>query len=166
MLSSAERQAIAARDDTITALQAHPQPRLGEPKSDWRPCPFLAADKACSIYEARPLSCHGFVSFDLQACIDFFAARSDEASFMPKDREQVMVVCRMMLCAAHLLTGHGEQRGYELTSAVAAILTIPDAEARWHRGENVLQDVAVGPPIPPGFAEEIRRMAAFVAPTL
>ena len=157
---------IAARADTVAALQAHPRRQLGEPRTDWRPCPLLAADNDCAVYAARPLSCHGFFSFDLSACIDFFAARRSDTSFMPQDRQQVMIVCRMMLGAAHLLTGHGEQSGYELTSAVAAILAIPGAEARWHRGENVLQDVAVGPPIPPGFSEEIRRMAAFVAPTL
>ena len=157
---------VAARDDTVAVLQAHPRQRLGEPKADWRPCPLLMADNACSVYTARPLACHGFASFDLQACIDFFAARRDDVSFMPQDREQVMVICRMMLCAAHLLTGHGEQPGYELTGAVKAILATPNAEARWHGGENVLREVPTGQPIPPNFAAEIRRMAAFVAPTL
>ena len=78
----------------------------------------------------------------------------------------MMTVCRMMLCAAHLLTGRGMQAGYELTGAVAAILALPDAEARWHRGENVLKAVPMGPPVPPHFAEEIRRMAVLVAPTV
>ena len=53
-----------------------------------------------------------------------------------------------------------------IAGAVAAILKTPDAELRWQRGEDVLKDVPQGPPVPPAFAEEIRRMAAFVAPTL
>jgi hypothetical protein len=170
VVTAAEAFAVAAeireRAETAAALRAYPSRRLGEPKADWRPCPFLADDKACSIYEARPLACHGFVSLDLAACIDFFEGRRQDASFTPKDRQQTMVLCRMMLCAAHLLAGRGQQAGYELTSAVAAILALPDAEARWHRGENVLRDVPMGPPVPPRFAEEIRRMAAFAAPTV
>ncbi len=170
VVTAAEAFAVAAeireRAETVAALRTYPLRRLGEPKSDWRPCSFLADDKACSIYAARPLACHGFVSRDLAACIAFFEGRQEEASFTPKDRQQVMLVCRMMLCAAHLLAGRGQQAGYELTSAVTGILALPDAEARWHRGENVLKDLPAGPPIPPQFAEEIQRMAAFVAPTL
>lgn len=170
VVTAAEAFAVAAeireRAATVAALRSHPARRLGEPKSNWRPCPFLAEDKICSIYEARPLACHGFVSRDLAACIDFFAGTRDEAGFTPQDRQQVMTACRMMLCAAHLLTGRGPQAGYELTGAVAAILALPDAEARWHRGENVLKAVPMGPPVPPHIAAEIQRMAAFVAPTI
>jgi hypothetical protein len=165
VVTAAEAFAVAA-EVNAAALRDYPKRRLGEPKGNWRPCPFLAADQACAVYAARPLSCHGFVSFDLAACIDFFADRRDAGPFMPPDRERVMALCRMMLCAAHLITGHGEQPGHELTGAVAAILATPDAEARWHRGENILAAVPKGPPIPPHFADEIRRMAAFVAPTL
>ena len=108
----------------------------------------------------------GFVSRDLQMCIGFFSGTSNEADFKIGERHQMQNLCRMMLCAAHLLTGHGPQSGYELSGAVAAILAAPDAEARWRGGENVLKDLPPGPPLPPSFDTEIRRMAAFVAPTL
>ena len=77
----------------------------------------------------------------------------------------MLYVCRMMLSAAHRLTGHG-QPGYELSSAVAALLKIPADEMRWLRGKNIFAHVPQGQPIQPGFADEIGRMAAFVAPTL
>jgi hypothetical protein len=169
VVTEAEAFAVAAQlraQAQAAALRDAPKRRLGEPKSDWRPCPLLADDKACAVYAARPLACHGFVSFDLQACIGFFGGNGAAGSFTPQDRQTLLNLCRMMLCAAHLITGHGEQLGHELTGAVAAILATPDAEARWHRGENVLQDLPKGPPIPPAFAAEIRRMAAFVGATL
>jgi hypothetical protein len=148
------------------ALLAQPRRGLGEPRSDWRPCPFLGEDKACAVYAARPLACHGFVSLDLQACIAFFAGDSAQPGFTPNDRQQLLYLCRMMLNAAHQVTGHGPQPGYELGSAVAAILRTPDAEARWRGGDNILRDVPEGPPVPPAVAEEIARMIAFVGPTL
>jgi hypothetical protein len=170
VVTAAEAFAVAAemreRQEMAAALLAQPRRSLGEPRSDWRPCPFLGDDKACSVYEARPLACHVFVSFDLQACIAFFAGDSDKPSFTPHDRQQLLYACRMMLHAAHQLAGHGPQPGYELGSAVAAILRTPDAEARWLKGENILKDVPLGPPVPPAVAEEIARMIAFVGPTL
>jgi hypothetical protein len=169
IVTAAEAFAVAAelreRPELAAALTGYPQRRLGEPKSAWTPCAFLKAN-ACGVYAARPLACHGFVSFDLSGCIAFFSGKSDEARFMPPDRQQVQNLCRMMLMAAHLLAGRGRQPGYELTSAVAAIIALPDAEARWRRGENVFRDVPAGPPIPSGFAAEIERMVAFVAPTV
>lgn len=167
VVTAAEAFAVAAevrgQAEMAAAVQAAPRRRLGEPRSAWRPCPFLAADQSCAVYAARPLACHAFVSLDLAACIGFFGGTRDAASFTPDDRQQMMLACRVMLCAAHLVTGHGPQPGYELTGAVAAILATPDAEARWHRGESVLRNVPMGPPIPPQFDREIRRVAALAA---
>jgi len=169
VVTPAEAFAVAAqlREQTAPALRDYPVRRLGEPRSDWRPCPFLAADKACAVYDSRPLACHGFISFDLAACIGFFGG-SDAAApdFTPPERQRLLLACRKMLCAAHILAGHGEPQGHELTGAVAAILATPDAEARWHRGENVLKAVPMGPSLPPAVQQEIRQMVALVAPTL
>jgi hypothetical protein len=166
VVTAAEAFAVAAdlREGAVPA--DYPKRRLGEPRSAWTPCAFLQGDGGCGVYAARPLACHGFVSRDLSMCIGFFSGKREEADFKFGDRQQVQNLCRMMLCAAHLLAGRGPQPGYELTGAVAAILATPDAEARWRRGEDVFRDVPPGPPIPPGFAAEIERMAAFVAPTI
>jgi len=168
-VTAAEAFAVAAemraREEMVARLMAQPQRRLEEPRSEWRDCAFLE-DQACAIYAARPLACHSFVSYDLNACIGFFAGDAPQPEFTPHDRRLMLYTCRMMLCAAHLLGGLSEQPGYELSSTVATILRTPDAEARWLAGENILKDLPEGPPIPPQFADEIRRMAAFVAPTL
>jgi hypothetical protein len=168
-VTAAEAFAVAAdireRQATVAKVLAEPQRQLGEDRSAWRDCVFLE-DQACSVYASRPLACHGFVSFDLKACIGFFGGDDPQPEFTPHDRRQMTYVCRMMLCAAHMLTGHSIQPGYELSSAVAAILRTPDAEARWLKGEDVLRDVTLGPEIPPQFVQEIGRMTAFVAPTL
>jgi hypothetical protein len=170
IVTAAEAFAVAAemreRQEMAAALLAGPRRKLGEPKSDWRPCAFLGEDQACSVYDARPLACHAFVSLNLQTCIDFFTGDGTRAEFTPDDRQHLLYVCRMMLNAAHQLAGHGSQPGYELGSAVAAILQAPDAEARWLKGEAILKDVPLGPPTPAPVAEEIARMVAFVAPTL
>jgi Fe-S-cluster containining protein len=170
IVTAAEAFAVAAemrdRHAMVEALLSAPRRKLGEAKSEWRPCPFLGDDKACAVYAARPLACHAFVSFNLQGCVDFFADKSDRAEFTPDDRQQLLYVCRMMLGAAHQLTGHGAQPGYELGGAVAKILETPDAEARWLESEDVLRDVPQGPPVPAHVAQEIARMIAFVAPTI
>lgn len=168
-VTAAEAFAVAAhmrtREPMVERLLAEPQRRLEEAREEWRDCVFLE-DKACGVYEARPLACHGFVSYDLKACIGFFAGNDPQPEFTPGDRRLMTYTSRMLLCAAHLLTGHSIQPGYELSSAVATILRTPDAEARWLAGEDVLKDLPLGPPIPEIFADEIRRMAAFVAPTV
>jgi Fe-S-cluster containining protein len=170
IVTAAEAFAVAAeireRQEMVARLLAEPRRRLEEPKSDWRPCPFLGGDQACAIYEARPLACHAFVSFNLQNCIDFFSGGGGKPEFTPNDRQQILYASRMMLHAAHYLTGHGPQPGYELGSAVAVILQAPDAEARWLGGEDILKDVPQGPPAPPSVAQEIARIIEFVRPTL
>jgi hypothetical protein len=171
LVSAAEAFALAAalgdrRAAVAQALRATGPRRLGEPKADWRPCVVLDAANACSVYLARPLPCHGFVSFDLAACIAFFDRREDAIINGPTGDARLLSLCRMMLCAAHLLTGHGLQQGYELGSALSVILDEPDAEARWLAGENILAGVDTGPAMPDYFAREIAAMAAFVGPTL
>lgn len=168
-VTAAEAFAVAAqmraREAMVARLLSEPTRRLEEPRSDWRDCAFLE-DKACGVYAARPLACHGFVSYDLNACIGFFAGSDPQPEFTPHDRRLMTYTSRMLLCAAHLLIGHSIQPGYELSSTVSAILRTPDAEARWLAGENILADLPEGPAIPPQFSDEIRRMAAFVGPTI
>jgi Fe-S-cluster containining protein len=170
IVTAAEAFAVAAemrdRQEMAAAVLAGPRRSLGEPKNAWRPCPFLGEDKACAVYAARPLACHAFVSFNLQTCVDFFSGNSDKMNFTPDDRQQLLYASRMMLHAAHQLAGHGPQPGYELGSAVAVILATPDAEARWLKGEDVLKDLPLGPPIPAAVVQEIARIVEFVRPTL
>lgn len=157
---------IRARQELVTRVLAEPRRRLEEPKSDWRPCPLLGEDQACAVYEPRPLACHAFVSFSLENCVDFFTGDGGKAEFTPNDRQQLLYAARMLLHAAHHLIGHGPQPGYELGSAVAAILQAPDAEARWLKGEDILKDVPQGRPAPASVTQEIARIVEFVRPTI
>jgi len=171
LVTAAEAFALAAalgnrRDAIVATLNTSPPRRLGEPRVDWRPCVLLDAMNACSVYGSRPLACHSFVSFDLNCCIAYFDRHEDLTIYSPADDVQMSALCRMMLCAAHILTGHGVQQGYELGSALSAILAVPDAEARWAAGEDVLANVKAGPQIPDHFAQKIADMAAFVATTI
>lgn len=127
-------------------------------------CPLL--DNAlCSIYAARPLGCHAFVSVNLEACIAAFVRDEPPNLTMPNDTVNVLYAVRMLLTAALRLAGldHGH---YEMLSLLAVILTTENAEARWLAGENIMAAVKPGPPAPPQFEQAITQMVAHVAPTV
>ena len=127
-------------------------------------CPMLE-NAICSIYAARPLGCHGFVSTDLNACLAAFERLETPNIPMPEDNISVLYACRMLLSAALRLVGLRDSV-FELNSALAAILAHDNAERRWLAGEDILAGVKAEPPPPPQFEEAIRKMAALVAPTL
>lgn len=127
-------------------------------------CAFLK-DNACSVYGARPLGCHGFVSADLNACISAFVNGGEPNIPMPGEFVQGLYATRILLTAALRLAGLPDQ-AYEMNEVMSAILLQENAEARWFAGENVLAGVATLPPPPPEFETSIRQMAAFVAPML
>ncbi len=104
---------------------------------DWVRCPLLE-DESCSIYAARPLACHSFVSVNLAACIAAFVDHGPPDIPMPADNVSLLYGCRILLCAAQRLIGV-TSHSYEMNKAVAAILAQgDDAEARWLAGEDVL----------------------------
>lgn len=131
---------------------------------DWPRCPLLV-DESCSVYAARPLGCHAFVSVRLEACLAAFQAREEPHIPMPRIQADMLHACRVALYAAIRLAGLRE-RSYEMAPAVERILRTPDAEARWLKGEDVLAGLEDPTPIPPAVEVEIAGLAGFVAPTL
>ncbi|MSO72417.1 MAG: hypothetical protein EXQ84_02245 [Rhodospirillaceae bacterium] len=127
-------------------------------------CPMLDA-AICSVYAARPLGCHGFVSTNLNACLAAFERLETPDIPMPQDNISVLYACRMLLLAALRLAGLRDST-YEMNSALAAILTEDNAEPRWLTGEDILAGVKPAAPPPPQFEDAIRKMAAFVSPTV
>ena len=125
----------------------------------------LLEDTMCSIYKARPLACHAFVSTDLNACLDAFTRNKSANIPMPEIYVSVVHTCRILLMAA-LRLARLNSSVYEMNAAVAAILAHENAEARWLAGENILAGVPAEAPPPPQFEQAIRQMAAHVAPTL
>jgi Fe-S-cluster containining protein len=131
---------------------------------DWPRCPMLV-DESCSVYAARPLGCHAFVSMRLEACLAAFQAREEPHIPMPRNHVDMLQACRVALYAAMRLVGLREC-SYEMAPAIEVILRTPDAEARWLKGEDLLAGLEDPTPIPPAVEVEIANLAGFVAPTL
>lgn len=77
----------------------------GELCSRWwqlqRPCPFLAPDSTCSVYEARPLPCRTYhVRTDPSLCAQVPAARVEIMTLHRNDEEQLMRAFRGLQMAA------------------------------------------------------------------
>ncbi len=127
-------------------------------------CPLLA-DAACSVYAARPLACHGFVSMNLEACLATFERGAPPDIPTPALNVRMLETCRMLYMAALRLAGLPDAF-YEMNEALATILATDNAEARWLAGENILAGVPIKAPPPPQYDEAIGKIAAFVAPTV
>ncbi len=127
-------------------------------------CPMLEA-ALCTIYAARPLGCHGFVSTNLNSCLAAFERLETPDIPMPQDNISVLYASRMLLLAALRLADLRDST-YEMNSALSAILTADNAEQRWLAGEDILAGVKTEAAPPPQFEDAIRKMAAFVAPTV
>lgn len=159
---------IRRRSKSVAAVrEAHAQTQglsLHERLRSGVMCPLLE-DAICSIYPARPLGCHAFVSTELNACLAAFVRGETPNIPMPADYVSVLQLCRMFLLAALRLSGRPAAT-YEMNHALTALLGQDNAEARWLAGEDVLADVPAAAPPPPQYAEAIAKLAAFVAPTL
>lgn len=137
-----ELAAVRARvAEADRAIRAHRAPNRLAAKI---PCPFLDAGGACGVYEARPLPCRGWHSFDVAACDRGFA-NGDPVSRIPGSPAR-------MATASAIAFAHytGEQdagldgRPLRLTSAVLAALDDPGWVARWLAAGRV-DDALVDP---------------------
>jgi Fe-S-cluster containining protein len=128
------QQVMAA--SALVAGRAREEPRLS-----WLRCPLLGADQACSVYAARPFACHSYVSVDVEDCRKGF---SDPQAGVrePRDYQTLRDLCRLILLVALKANGLPASH-YELSSAVAAALQVPDAEGRWLKGENIFAGLCV-----------------------
>ena len=126
-------------------------------------CPLLD-DAVCSVYAARPLSCHGFVSMDLKACIAGLADGEPPNIPIPGLNVAMLDTCRMLYTAALRLAGL-PVTVYEMNQALVTILATERAEARWLAGEDILAGVAQAPP-PSRYDKTVAQMTAFIAPTV
>jgi len=125
--------------DTLAALVARLCQRV-EARRGWtleqrrtrqRRCVFLTADGRCGMYDARPLACRGYTSQSAEAC--------------QEDRDPIPVHDGVMSATSGVSYGLAEATAalglesarYELESAVLCAFEVPDATARWLRGERV-----------------------------
>lgn len=95
------------------------------------PCVFLDEDKRCSIYDVRPLACRGLAAMDAAAC----HATPGTLALYRSDHLELAGALRERLEASQSPRAHAGR--LELQSGVAIALSLPDAEARYARGEAV-----------------------------
>jgi hypothetical protein len=103
------------------------------------PCPFLGADKACEVYDARPLACRRAHSLDAEVCLRL--AKDEGTQGGPPLLEPLDWNLSALTLGYYEALVHANvpPHLYELAGGVHLALSIPDAEARWFAGEDVLR---------------------------
>ena len=128
------------------------------------PCPLLH-NSECTIYEARPLSCRGAVSRDVDACVAAYVNFQQVDTQAPADRTLVLNIWRMILSIAMRVLNF-PVAGYEMNHAVAVALATEDSERKWLNGEDVFASVARDPSTAPQYIQTVERLAMDLAPTV
>lgn len=111
------------------------------------PCPMLA-DKACSVYEARPLACRAVAALDSRTCERAFIQLSDEPIHVPQPYILAGYGYRLALDGALKRAGL-DYHPVELTSGLATALTRPGAEEEWLTGGDPFAEAQRPPPSDP-----------------
>jgi Fe-S-cluster containining protein len=103
------------------------------------PCPLLD-DGMCSVYALRPLACRAYHSFAVTPCRDYVERGTWEGlqvrinNFKRAPFDQAMQGMKDAICE------HGlESEEVDLAAALRIALKLPDAMARWLRGERLFQ---------------------------
>lgn len=129
------------------------------------PCPMLAGDGACGVYENRPIACRTLVSTDVARCISTFVEGSDVGFPGLKVwltlRDSYSTALEGALMRAGLA-----HRPHEWNQSLQIAMTTPDAEERWLAGGDVFAGAPVSP-APPTFDNPMWRaiyQQAFGAP--
>lgn len=103
------------------------------------PCPLLRTE-LCSVYPVRPLSCRGFASLDVHACMSIVSGGNADVP-IPMSHGTFRPTYSMTLHAALSHCGL-EYRSVELGHAVWVALETPNCEERWLSNEDVFAVVA------------------------
>ena len=114
------------------------------------PCPMLV-DKACSVYEARPLACRALAAMDARKCERAFVHLSDELIDIPEPFMLAGYGYRLALDGALKRAGL-VFRPVEMNSGLATALTNSAAEAEWLAGGDPFLAAERPPPDDP-FAD-------------
>lgn len=103
-------------------------------------CPFVQQG-VCLIYQVRPLACRGHASYDVRACAEAAAGRTDEIPYSAPHRTVRSLVQNAMqseLRDAGLAFGL-----YELNHAVVLALQDESGEQAWLGGEDFFAAAAI-----------------------
>jgi Fe-S-cluster containining protein len=107
-------------------------------------CPMLV-DKACSVYETRPLACRALAALDAGACERAFAGLSEEPISVPQPFILAGYGYRLALDGALRKAGL-DYRPVELISGLAIALADPAAESEWLAGGDPFARAERPPP--------------------
>jgi hypothetical protein len=126
-------EALRAR---VAATDARTRGLTRAERADLRaPCPLLAGDGSCSVHDARPLHCIGWVSLDRGACERSLEGGAGTPS-APVYAPQYELANAIMAGLAKACFEAGlDGAPLELVAAVRVALEAPDAADRWLRGE-------------------------------
>lgn len=103
------------------------------------PC-VLLKDNACTIYTARPGACRAAASASVKACEIAFAG--GKAGIPTPAVWTTLRNAGLQAMWAALTAAEMPAEQYEFNEAVSLALEIPDAEARWLKGEDVFRGIA------------------------
>jgi Fe-S-cluster containining protein len=131
--------------EQLSAFEAHLAARVQARRgwtSDQRvaarwPCVFLERGR-CTIYAVRPLGCRGYQSFSRQACETAYETQAQVPEVPTVDRLAWFAAYAVRRGLRDAVHAQGlDDDAPELESAVLAVLTRPDAAARWSRGKRL-----------------------------
>ncbi|MCH8922986.1 MAG: hypothetical protein IIA67_07545 [Planctomycetes bacterium] len=104
------------------------------------PCAMLSADDCCMTYPARPIRCRGWCSLSVDRCNECFLTKAMDQT-VPIDAHAYAVGQGAADGLSAGITSAGlDGTFYELNSALARALDVPDAAEQWLRGEPVFSD--------------------------
>ena len=164
---------LRERPDTAAAVREAARQLAGRdaetPKVAWLRCPLLDQGDACSVHAARPLSCHGYVSLDVEDCKTSYPHIVSGAGAWsvrePAIYGDLRSSWRLILQAALRLNGLSDTN-YELNAALSLVLDTEEAEKRWLRGENIFAGLKPLSPNKPEVEQVLALIAHRIGPTL
>lgn len=98
-------------------------------------CPLLGQDANCAVYEARPLSCRAYVSFNKQQCVEGFLSKAEVTMIRSGSLELVKDHIMKQLID-HERTIGLKANTFELIQALHVILTDHQSEIDLVSGGN------------------------------
>jgi Fe-S-cluster containining protein len=140
---------LTARADTMRALS------LAERWQQQLPCAFLDLEsERCTIHPVRPLACRQHHSVDASECER--AAKDVSGEQRTRSRLLLDAIWAAARAAVRYACAEAglDDRGFELTNAVALALREPTARERWARGERLFDAATI-----PSDAEDQRFVA-------
>jgi Fe-S-cluster containining protein len=153
--------AAQVREAAIALAGRNPE----TPRVAWLRCPLLDRGDGCSVHSARPLSCHGYVSLDVEDCKKSYPQTGQWSVREPALYDDLRNSWRLILQAALRLNGLSDAH-YELNAALTLVLETENAEKRWLGGENIFAALNTLSPNKPQIEQILALIDARIGPTL